>query len=157
MSLKHVVLAVLTENPAHGYGIHEALAGALPMARPCDSSRVYGILAGLERAGWIRPSWEDVGRGRRRKRHHVEPEGSRALRRWLECPRPGALLLRRALLVQLALLGQGGPWRPALERKLRRRDYLLLRTSGEGRMARLLRLRELAHLEVEIQALRDLL
>jgi len=162
MSLKHVVLSVVAETPAHGYEIHSRLIETLPIARPCDSSRVYGILVGLERDGWLASTWEDAGRGRKRKRYRLSPQGGRELVLWLERPRPGGALLRRGLLVQLALAAReeaprsAERWKTAVERRMRRRTGLLRAAADESRMARLLRLRELAHLDAELRVLRDL-
>ncbi len=164
MGLKHVTLAVVADNLAHGYEIHRHVAQAFPTSRQCDSSRIYGILAGLEREGWVLPSLEDAGRGRVRKRYRLTRAGSRELTRWLERPRPGSGLLRRSLLVRLALahdpVGPGeaarraAGWAQALGRWVRRREVQLRPSPGETRMARLVRLRELAHLDAELRTLR---
>lgn len=156
MALKHVVLGVVGDSPAHGYGIHADLAEALPVARPCDSSRVYAVLIALEREGWVGATWEDAGRGRMRKRYRLEPAGGRELERWLATPRPGGALLRRDVLLRLALALGGTRWEQTLERRLLRREGLLRVARSESRLARLFRLRELAHLEAELRALREI-
>ncbi len=166
MGLKHVALAVIADAQAHGYEIHARVAQVLPTARQCSSSRIYAVLAGLERGGWVRALKEDAGRGRTRKLYRLTPEGSRELLRWLSHPRPGGGLLRRSLLIRLALganvssateppTARGG-WREALGRRTRRREALLWAPADEGRMARLLRLRELVHLDAELGVLRGL-
>ncbi|MDG2308010.1 MAG: PadR family transcriptional regulator [Candidatus Binatia bacterium] len=164
MALKHVVLAVASEMRAHGYAIHSRLGEALPVARPCDSARIYGILAVLERAGWLGVSHEEAARGRMRKVYWPTALGLRSLRQWLHHPRPGGGLLRRSLCLHLAFTVDRArrngkrielrPWRRALERKARRRDLLLRSPGGEGTLARLLRLRELGHVEAELRVLR---
>ena len=157
MALKHVVLAVVAGEPGHGYAIHARVIEALPIARPCDSARVYAILGDLERAGWVGSTLEEDGRGRHRRCHHATSAGLRALHRWIASPRAGRSLLRRALLVQLAWPAHDPDvWTRALERKrIRRRAIGLLEDPGPG-LARLVRLREKFHLDAEIASLQAL-
>ena len=51
MSLKHVVLALVSEEECHGYRIHERATELLSLASPRETSRVYGVLVDLEAAG----------------------------------------------------------------------------------------------------------
>lgn len=163
MPLKHVVLAVAAETRAHGYALHARLGEALPMARPCDSARIYSVLIGLVLDGWVGTSREAAGRGRMRTVYWPTSRGLGALREWLGRPRPGGGLVRRSLCLHLAFTVDRArrvgteidlrPWRLARGRKRRRRDLLLRARRGESTLARLLRLRELAHVEAELQVL----
>ena len=163
MSLKHAVLAVLSEAPGHGYEVHARLVKFLPLPRPCDRSRVYAVLVGLEQDGWIFSRKETAAAGRVRRRYWLSNRGQCCLREWLLEPKPGVELLRRSLLLRIALMealelsplpvGSRRPWRLALARRLRRREELLGSSDQQDVLHELLRQRELAHLEVEIRAL----
>ena len=165
MSLKHAVLAVLSEAPGHGYEIHARLMKFLPLPRPCDRSRVYAVLVGLEQDGWISSRKEIAGAGRVRRRYWLSNRGQYCLRQWLLEPKPGVELLRRSLFLRMALMealdlyplsaDDRRPWRLVLARRLRRRDELVGRSDQQDILHQLLRQRELAHIEAEIRALTE--
>lgn len=162
MAFKHVVLAVVQEVQAHGYEIHVRLAQTLPMSRACEKSRVYTVLVGLQRDGLVAISFEDAGRGRSRKIYRLTRDGAAELERWARRPRPGASLLRRNLLLQMAFLPRLAPpgstpdWGAAIGRRTRLRDGLRRRGANETRMERLIRMRVLAHIEAELRVVRGL-
>lgn len=163
MGLKHVVLAVLVHAPAHGYEIHQRVMETLPVARPCDSSRVYAILGVLRREGWIEGRAEPLARGRVRTRYRLTEEGARALRAWLERPRAASTLLRRGFLLRLAYAGglardeARAVWTRAVGSVERRRERTATSAPDEDPLARLLRVRELGQLDVELRAAREML
>ena len=79
-SVELVVLGLLVERPAHGYALHARLeerAGDLAHVSP---SRVYSILARLERDGLVDGREERIGR-RRRRVYTIRETGRRELRR----------------------------------------------------------------------------
>lgn len=169
MSLKHVVLAVVSDTLAHGYELHAEVAAAFPVARPCDTARVYGILVDLGRAGLVSSRLEATTRGRTRKQYRLTPAGEAELSSWLALPRPGGSLLRRGLMVRLAFLadeeraagvrsmtGAVPGWNALIESKSSKRDGVLWPDEAETRIARWIRLRAAAHIEAELRVLRSL-
>lgn len=162
MAFKHVVLAVVQEVRAHGYEIHARVAQLLPTSRQCDKARVYTVLVDLRRDGLVATAFEDAGRGRTRKIYRLTQEGAVELERWARRPRPGTSLLRRNLLVQMAYLpriasaGSMPDWGAAIRRRSHLREGLLWPGKDETRMARLVRLRALAHIEAELRVMRGL-
>ncbi len=163
MGLKHVVLAVLVHAPAHGYEVHQRLIETLPVGRPCDSSRVYAILGVLRREGWIEGRPEPLARGRVRTRYRLTEDGVRALRAWLERPRAASTLLRRGFLVRLAYASglardeACALWTRTVRSIERRRERADTSVPDEAPLARLLRVRELGQLDVELRAAREML
>ncbi|MBM4268477.1 MAG: PadR family transcriptional regulator [Deltaproteobacteria bacterium] len=166
MSLKHVVLALVESEECYGYRLHERVAELLALASPRETSRVYGVLVDLEDAGLVASRAEQSDRGRTRKLHHPTKRGEAELRRWLDRPRASGSLLRRRLLVELAVLersaaplaGKRRRWRLELDRRRRVRDELAAKPDESARsFASLLRERTRAHLEVEMRAIEDLL
>lgn len=71
------VLGVLARGPLHGYGIARALEEAgLPTVK---GGTLYPLLARLEAAGWVLPSWEHGEAGPARKRYALTGSGQRHL------------------------------------------------------------------------------
>ena len=85
-----LLLAVLGDDPAHGYGVVERLrdrsAGAFDLAE----GTVYPALYRLERGGLVTSNWQSVG-GRRRRVYRLTRRGRGALERrrseWRELTR----------------------------------------------------------------------
>jgi PadR family transcriptional regulator len=85
-----LLLAVLDESPAHGYGVVERLrtrsAGAFDLAE----GTVYPALYRLERSGLVSSSWQTAA-GRRRRVYRLTRRGRGALERrrsdWRELAR----------------------------------------------------------------------
>jgi PadR family transcriptional regulator PadR len=157
MALDHIVLAAVAAGPAHGYAIQALVARILPTARPSEGSRIYAALTALERSGHLSASFEVAGRGRVRRVYRIRPKGIGVLGVWLRSQRSGSPLLRRALLIQMDLIPLGeARWARALTRKEIRYRLVDRPGAGESRLARLVRLRERAHLKAEIDVLRTL-
>jgi transcriptional regulator len=77
-NLDLLLLAVLEERPAHGYGVITALRQRSNGSFDLAEGTVYPALHRLERAGLLRSAWE-VAAGRRRRLYEITPEGLRAL------------------------------------------------------------------------------
>lgn len=76
--LDGLLLAVLEDEPQHGYGIIEALQRRSGGVLDLPTGTVYPALRRLERAGWITGSWSTVG-GRKRRTYTLSRAGRRAL------------------------------------------------------------------------------
>lgn len=70
-----LVLGVLHDGPAHGYGIVREVAERSNGVLHLEEGLVYPLLHELERAGLIESRWEDGGR-RRRKVYTLTADGA---------------------------------------------------------------------------------
>lgn len=77
--LRAVVLAALSEGPAHGYAvtaqIRERTSGSIALRE----GSLYPALHRLEAEGLVASSWDDEA-GRRRRLYSLTPAGKEALR-----------------------------------------------------------------------------
>ena len=79
-----VLLALLAEEPGHGYDLNERLARLFPLPESLpDVSTVYRALGELEGQGAIRSSWAD-GAGGGRKVYELTDAGDDLLGFWIE-------------------------------------------------------------------------
>ena len=80
--LEAVVLGLLVERPAHGYGLKARLGPGLPRERRINDGVLYPLLARLERLGLASSSERHDG-GRRRRVYAATAAGEAAFREWL--------------------------------------------------------------------------
>jgi PadR family transcriptional regulator PadR len=73
-----LLLAVLAEEPRHGYAAIEALAARTGGRLDVPEGSIYPALHRLEAAGHVRSRWSTVA-GRRRRVYELTHEGRRAL------------------------------------------------------------------------------
>jgi PadR family transcriptional regulator PadR len=76
--LDGLILAVLEDEPKHGYSVIEALQRRTGGALDLPTGTVYPALRRLERAKYVNGSWETVG-GRRRRTYKLTRAGRHAL------------------------------------------------------------------------------
>ncbi|GIJ48995.1 PadR family transcriptional regulator [Virgisporangium aliadipatigenens] len=76
--LDAMILAVLEDEPRHGYAIMEALQRASGGALDLPTGTLYPALRRLERAGLLHSEWATVG-GRKRRTYRLTSEGSQTL------------------------------------------------------------------------------
>ena len=76
--LDALLLAVLEDQPRHGYAVIEALRDGSGGALDLPTGTVYPALHRLERAGLIRSDWETVS-GRKRRAYQLTASGRQAL------------------------------------------------------------------------------
>jgi DNA-binding PadR family transcriptional regulator len=88
---QEVVLAMLAEGPAHGYGLRTRLGVALePLGQPLNEGQIYVTLTRLEKAGLVRAEADGAGRPER-KVYDLTPRGEDRVAEWLAevtWPRP---------------------------------------------------------------------
>ncbi|MBY0276276.1 PadR family transcriptional regulator [Candidatus Binatia bacterium] len=104
MSLRHVILGLVVEQPRHGYALQAALEQCFGELCDPGPGEVYRVLAALSRAGLVSASTVRIGRRPRRKVYAPTAAGRRALTAWLRddvpaAPRPGREELWLRLLV----------------------------------------------------------
>src|SRR5579871_255448 len=76
--LDGLILATLSDGPAHGYAIAQALRGRSGGTFDLAEGTLYPALHRLERAGLIASEWSTEA-GRRRRVYHLTRGGERAL------------------------------------------------------------------------------
>ncbi|GAA4914841.1 DNA-binding PadR family transcriptional regulator [Stackebrandtia albiflava] len=76
--LDAMLLAVLESEPRHGYAIIEALKERSGGTLDVPTGTVYPALRRLERNGYLRSSWSNVG-GRERRTYSLTGSGTREL------------------------------------------------------------------------------
>ena len=85
--LDALLLAVLDDEPRHGYAIIEALQERSGGVLNLPTGTVYPALRRLERAGLVESAWSTVG-GRERRTYQLTATGRRSLSAersaWLE-------------------------------------------------------------------------
>ena len=75
-----LLLSVLERDPAHGYGLVEALRERSEGVFELAEGTVYPALYRLERQGLVASSWDTVG-GRKRRMYRLSARGGRELSR----------------------------------------------------------------------------
>jgi PadR family transcriptional regulator, regulatory protein PadR len=76
--LDALLLAVLDDEPRHGYAIIEALQERSGGVLNLPTGTVYPALRRLERAGLVQSAWSTVA-GRERRTYQLTPDGRRSL------------------------------------------------------------------------------
>ncbi len=117
MSLAHVLLTSLLEQPATGFELARRFDKAIGQFWQATHQQIYRELARMEAAGWIAAA-PRVGSGRSRKRSYgVLPAGREELLRWAGEEAP-LQALRDELMVRLRAEAIAGPL--GLEREIAR-------------------------------------
>jgi DNA-binding PadR family transcriptional regulator len=108
------VLAVLREQPAHGFAIAQLTAPGGELGRIWRIPRpvVYRSIGRLVDAGLITPESVEPGLGPQRTIYAVTAHGRREAEDWLGTPVEHVRDIRSHLLIKLALLHRAG-WDPA--------------------------------------------
>jgi DNA-binding PadR family transcriptional regulator len=76
--LDALILAVLEQEPLHGYAVMEELQRRSAGVLDLPTGTVYPALRRLERAGYLHGDWSTVG-GRQRRTYKLTTAGRRAL------------------------------------------------------------------------------
>jgi DNA-binding PadR family transcriptional regulator len=108
MSLPHVLLGLLAEEPCTGYDLARRMTAQLEPVWRSRFSQIYPALARLRRAGFVALRVLGPRRGPRRNLYRVTAAGRRELRRWLTAA-PEPPRSKDEGLVRVALLGALGP------------------------------------------------
>jgi DNA-binding PadR family transcriptional regulator len=121
--LDQVVLALLDEEPQHGFGVAKTLADdeALAMALTVRRPLVYRSIDGLESAGLVEPIRTEPGqRGAPRTIYRATKRGRRLTREWLDAVVTHPRDARLELLAKFALRARRGMSNRALAATQRR-------------------------------------
>lgn len=83
MSVRNSLLAILAEQPSHGYGLKSSFEKTTGGAWPLNVGQVYSTLARLERDGLVESDGEQPGP---RQNWKITPAGRDALSDWYRAP-----------------------------------------------------------------------
>lgn len=83
MSLRHVLLGLLSENSGHGYGLRKQMVNRLGHFRNINEGQLYTQLAKMEKEGLIDREVVVPDKGPARKVLHITSKGKQIFRDWL--------------------------------------------------------------------------
>lgn len=83
MSLRYVLLGLLTESSTHGYGLRKMILHRLGHFRSINEGQLYTELSKMEKDGLIEREVEVPEKGPARKMVHITPEGRLDFQQWL--------------------------------------------------------------------------
>lgn len=109
MSLPHVLLGLLSEQPRTGYELERCLREELDSIWRAEFSQIYPVLARLRRAGFVFLRVLGPRRGPRRHLYRITASGRRELSRWVAGGVPATIADRDTRLARLAFLGAVDP------------------------------------------------
>ena len=85
MSVRHAMLALLSEGPKYGLQLREEFEARTGEVWPLNGGQVYTTLQRLERDGLVESDGSDEEGPQ--KGFRISAEGERELARWLRTPR----------------------------------------------------------------------
>ena len=74
-----LVLAVLAQEPRHGYAIAREIERRSQGALRCREGTLYPVLHALERDGLVAAAWERAANGKERRVYRITEKGAAAL------------------------------------------------------------------------------
>ena len=78
-SAELLVLALVEDQPRHGYDIGKLIALRSHGALRFNVASLYPLLYRLEKRGWIQGKWTEKAGQRRRRLYRLTPEGRKVL------------------------------------------------------------------------------
>ncbi len=76
---KLAILALLDQEPMHGYEISKRISQATGGVLQFNLASLYPLLYRMEKRDWVRGKWEEAPSGRKRRYYHLTPKGKRQL------------------------------------------------------------------------------
>jgi DNA-binding PadR family transcriptional regulator len=86
MSASLPLLALLEQEPAHGYTLKQRYDDRFARTRPLAFGQVYAALSRFESKGWAEVTEVEVVDGPERKRYRITEEGVEAVTEWVYTP-----------------------------------------------------------------------
>jgi len=102
MSIKHAILGLLAEGPAHGYDLKTAFEEVAP-ATSLNYGQVYSTLDRLERDELVTPEVVAQAKQPDKKVYALTAAGRRELREWLTTPAGHDLDVRNETFLKIML------------------------------------------------------
>lgn len=103
MSIRHALLALLSEGPKYGLQLRQEFEARTGEVWPLNVGQVYTTLQRLERDGLVRSDGADEGP---QKGYVITSDGSRELTSWLETPPESSQPPRDELLIKVLVAVQ---------------------------------------------------
>jgi PadR family transcriptional regulator PadR len=73
------ILALLDQEPLHGYEISRRIAQQTGGVLQFNLASLYPLLYRLEKRGWVKGRWEEAKSGRKRRFYHLTRAGRKQL------------------------------------------------------------------------------
>ena len=73
------ILALLEQEPLHGYEISKRIAQATGGVLQFNLASLYPLLYRMEKRGWVKGKWEETKSGRKRRLYHPTRAGKKQL------------------------------------------------------------------------------
>ncbi|GII87352.1 transcriptional regulator [Sphaerisporangium siamense] len=105
MSVRHGLLALLTQGPRYGYQLRAEFEASTGATWPLNIGQVYTTLSRMERDGLVAPGEQDE---QGRVVYAITEEGRAELRRWFGTPVAQADRPRDELVIKLAMAVTAG-------------------------------------------------
>jgi DNA-binding PadR family transcriptional regulator len=86
MSAALPLLALLEQEPAHGYTLKQRYDDRFSRTRPLAFGQVYAALSRFETKGWAEVTEVEVVDGPERKRYRITEDGVEAITEWVYTP-----------------------------------------------------------------------
>lgn len=111
MSTSTVLLALLEQEPAHGYTLKQKYDERFAQRRPLAFGQVYSSLARFEKQGLAEMVEVEAGEGPERKRYRITAEGVQVVTDWVYTAQERAVFATSTLFarVSVALLSGRDP------------------------------------------------
>ena len=78
-SAELAILALLAEEPLHGYGIARRIEKQTGGVLRFTLASLYPLLYRMEKRGWVRGAWQTLPSGRERRCYELTPRGRKQL------------------------------------------------------------------------------
>jgi len=102
VSPEYVLLGLLSQQPAHGYALHERITRELGTIWHISLSQTYNLLNRLEAQGYISGAAQEQEKLPTRRRFRLTSAGRRRFEDWLSAPtEPSAHAIRMEFLTRL--------------------------------------------------------
>lgn len=76
---KLAILALLDQEPLHGYEISKRIAQVTGGVLQFNLASLYPLLYRMEKRGWVKGKWEEAKSGRKRRYYHLTRNGKKQL------------------------------------------------------------------------------
>lgn len=86
MSAALPLLALLEQEPAHGYTLKQRYDDRFARTRPLAFGQVYAALSRFEKRGWAEVTEVEVVDGPERRRYRITPDGVETVSAWVYAP-----------------------------------------------------------------------
>jgi DNA-binding PadR family transcriptional regulator len=103
MSTSTVLLALLEQEPAHGYTLKHKYDERFAQKRPLAFGQVYSSLARFEKQGLAEMVDVEAGEGPERKRYRITPEGVQLVTDWVYTAQEPGVFSTSTLFARVAV------------------------------------------------------